>query len=335
MLRIMGLLPRHRRCRRGGVEWHVMTASSDHSASAWRRLLADPQAVLGLLLVAAFVILALAAPRLAPLDPYRQFPEGMTATGMPRPPGTAVIVDGVTRHFLLGTDALGRDQLSRLLFGARLSLAVGLLAMTVSLLIGAGVGLLSGYFRGWVEVVLMRATDIMLTIPTLILAIALVAVLPRTPVKLLGATIPREIVNVFLVIGLVSWTSIARVVRGETMRVSSMEYIEAARALGCSHGRILLRHVLPNVLPTIVVLASLGTAGAIVLDAGLSYLGIGIQPPLPSWGKMIFEGQPYLVTARWMILAPGLAVVLVVLGFNLLGNGLQSALDPHRRGRNG
>jgi peptide/nickel transport system permease protein len=305
--------------------------------SLWSRLRREPQAIAGLLLVASFVALALAAPWLAPFDPYQQFPEGVTEGGMPRPPGAAVTVETPAgpqlRRFPLGTDDLGRDQFSRLLYGARLSLAVGLLAMVVALGIGAGVGLLAGFCRGWTELVLMRLTDVMLTIPTLILAIALVAVMPRTPVRLLGVSVPREIINVFLVIGLVSWTSIARVVRSETLRVAAMEYVDAARALGCSRARILWRHVLPNVLPTIVVLASLGTAGAIVLDAGLSYLGIGIKPPLPSWGKMIFEGQPYLLTARWLIAAPGLAVVLVVLGFNLLGNGLQNALDPHRRGR--
>ena len=304
--------------------------------SVARVLLRDRQAWLGLLLVGGFVTAALLAPVLAPLDPNRQFREGLTATGMPLPPGTRVTVAGMAHTFWLGTDNLGRDQLSRLLFGARVSLAVGMLAMLTALSIGAGVGLLSGYCRGWVETVLMRLTDVMLTVPTLILAIAFVAVMPRGALKLtlpwVGVRqVPREVVNLFVVIGLVSWTGIARIVRSETLRVAAMEYVEAARALGCSSARILWRHVLPNVLPTIVVLASLGTANTILLDAGLSYLGIGIQPPLPSWGKMIFEGQPYLVTARWMILGPGLCVVLVVLGFNLLGQGLQDALDPHRR----
>lgn len=298
------------------------------------RFLADRQGVAGLCCVALLVILAGFADRLAPLDPFEQFPEGLTATGLPRPPGTPLehpTGDGwAARHFVVGTDNLGRDQFSRLLHGARLSLAVGVLAMITAVGIGAFVGILCGYFRGVVEAVLMRLTDIMLTIPTLVLAIAFVAVMPKGAVHVGAYVLPRELLNLFLVIGLVSWTGIARIVRSETLRVSVQEYVEAARALGCGHGRILWRHVLPNVLPTIVVLASLGTANTILLDAGLSYLGIGIPPPLPSWGAMINDGQPYLVTAPWMILGPGLAVVFAVLGFNLLGQGLQNALDPHR-----
>lgn len=302
--------------------------------SPLNRFLRDPQGLLGALLVGVFVVAALGAGRLAPLPPNQQFRDGLTAGAMPRPPGCTVQVDGRARTCWLGTDNLGRDQFSRLLHGARISLAIGTLAMGLALSIGAGIGLLSGYCRGWVEAVLMRLTDVMLTIPSLILAIAFVAVMPRGPLKLPWGLppLPRELLNLFLVIGLVSWTSIARIVRSETLRVSAMEYVQAARALGCSHARILLRHVLPNVLPTIVVLASLGTAGAILLDAGLSYLGIGIQPPLPSWGKMIFEGQPYLVTARWLIVGPGCCVLGVVLGFNLLGQGLQNALAPTQAG---
>ena len=305
--------------------------------SVLRRLLRDPQAVCGLVLVLGFVLLAAAAPLLAPLDSSAQYREGLTATGMPMPPGSPLTVDGHHHTFWLGSDTLGRDLLTRLIYGARFSLSIGLLAMVTAIGMGALVGLLAGYYRGTVEFVLMRITDVMLTVPTLILAIALVAVMPRGSLHfhLLGAEreLPRELINMFVVIGLVSWTGVARVVRSETLRVGAMEYVQAARALGCSHARVLRRHVLPNVLPTILVLATLGAAGAIVMDAGLSYLGLGVRPPHPTWGKMIADGQPYLVTAPWLILAPGLAVVLVVLGFNLLGQGLQNALDPNRRER--
>ncbi|MBI5835536.1 MAG: ABC transporter permease [Armatimonadetes bacterium] len=305
--------------------------------SVWRRLRRDPQALCGLVLVSGFILLAVAAPLLTPLNSSTQYPEGLTATGMPMPPGTTLTVGGARHTFWLGSDTLGRDLLTRLLFGARFSLSIGLLAMATAIGVGALVGLSAGYYRGRVEFVLMRLTDVMLTVPALILAIALVAVMPRGSLHfhLLGAEreLPRELINMFVVIGLVSWTGVARVVRSETLRVSAMEFVQAARALGCGHARVLFRHVLPNVLPTIVVLASLGAAGAIVMDAGLSYLGLGVRPPHPTWGKMIADGQPYLVTAPWMILAPGLAVVLVVLGFNLLGQGLQNALDPNRRER--
>lgn len=318
----------------------MSSAGATIPATPLARFRREPQAVVGLVLVGLMVLAATFAPQLAPLAPDEQYTDGLTATGMPRPPGSVVTIehDGgqVPRTFLLGSDNLGRDQLSRLIYGARISLAVGLLAMLTAVTIGAAIGLLSGFFRGWVETVLMRATDIMLTIPTLILAIAFVAVMPRQPLVLhLGwfgtHELPRELLNLFLVIGLVSWTGIARVVRSETLRVSTLDYVAAARALGCSRVRVLLRHVLPNVLPTIVVLASLATANTILLDAGLSYLGIGIPPPIPSWGAMINEGQPYLVTAPWMILGPGVCVVVAVLGFNLVGQGLQNALDPHRR----
>lgn len=301
----------------------------------------DPQAVLGTAIVVLFVLVAVFAGTLTPLDPYEQYPAGLTAAGMPVPPGTTFTVerDGRrrTHRFLLGTDNLGRDLYTRLVYGARISLAVGVLAMLTAVFIGAVVGLLAGYCRGLVELVLMRLTDMMLTIPTLVLAIALAVVMPKGTVRFgLGPLgpyeLPRQVLNLFLVIGLVNWTGIARVVRSETLRVAAMEYIEAARAVGCGHARIMLRHVLPNVLPTILVLASLATANTILLDAGLSYLGIGTPPPLPSWGAMINDGQPYLVAAKWMILGPGLCVVAAVLGFNLMGQGLQHALNPHRRG---
>ncbi|MCC7493366.1 MAG: ABC transporter permease [Fimbriimonadaceae bacterium] len=305
---------------------------------AWLgRFLHDAQGLSGLLLVAALLLAALLAPWLTPFDPHQQYEAGLTPAGMPATPGTVIDLSAAggpaSAVMRLGADNLGRDLLTRLLFGARISLAVGLAAMATAIGIGALVGLLAGYFRGRVELLLMRLTDMMLTIPTLVLAIALASLLPKTPLQLGGGReFPREILNLFIVIGLVNWTGVARIIRGETLRQGSMEYVEAARALGCGHGRILFRHVLPNVLPTIVVLGSLTTANTILLDAGLSYLGIGTPPPYPSWGAMINDGQPYLLTAKWLILGPGLCAMAAVLGFNLLGQGLQNALDPWRRG---
>ncbi|HAZ62211.1 MAG TPA: peptide ABC transporter permease [Armatimonadetes bacterium] len=307
---------------------------STRPAGLGRRLLREPQFVVGSLLVAVFVVAAIAAPWLSPLDPSTQFPEGLTSLGQPMPPGTPLADAAAGQTFRLGTDTLGRDLFTRLLYGARFSLVIGLLAMLTAVGVGALVGLLSGFYRSWLEFALMRLTDVMMTVPTLILAIALVAVMPRGSIffEFAGAEreLPRELLNLFVVIGLVSWTGVARVVRSETLRVSALEFVPAARALGCSPHRVLVRHVLPNVLPTIVVLASLGAAGAIVMDAGLSYLGLGVRPPHPTWGKMIADGQAYMTTAPWLVLAPGLSVVAVVLGFNLLGQGLQEALDPHQ-----
>ena len=305
------------------------------NAGLLRRLARDSQGLLGLLICGLLFAAALLAPLLTPFDSLTQYDDGLTSVGLPQPPGTTITIpageaaSAVRHRAVLGTDNLGRDLWTRLLFGARISLLVGLLAMLTAVFIGAAIGLLAGFLRGWVETVLMRLTDIMLTIPTLVLAIALAVVLPKDPVTLFGHDYPRQLLNLFVVIGLVNWTSIARIVRSETMRVSALEFVEAARALGCSNLRILVRHVLPNVLPTIVVLGSLATANTILLDAGLSYLGIGTPPPLPSWGAMINDGQPYLVTAPWLILGPGLAVVVAVLGFNLLGQGLQNALNPY------
>ncbi len=321
-----------------------MATGSSQAASGgglFRRTVRDDQGRLGLALCLLLFAMAVAAPRLTPFEATEQYPDGLTAVGLPRPPGTVLTLPARaaderrparperTARSLLGTDHLGRDLFCRLLYGARISLLVGLLAMLTAVFIGAAIGLLAGFLRGWVELLLMRLTDIMLTIPTLVLAIALAVVLPKDPVELFGREYPRQLLNLFVVIGLVNWTSIARIVRSETLRVSALEFIEAARALGCSNARILVRHVLPNVLPTIVVLGSLATANTILLDAGLSYLGIGTPPPLPSWGAMINDGQPYLVTAPWLILGPGIAVVIAVLGFNLLGQGLQNALNPY------
>jgi peptide/nickel transport system permease protein len=212
--------------------------------------------------------------------------------------------------FYFGTDDLGRDVLSRLLHGARISLLVGLVAMLVTMTIGTAVGLGAGYFGGITDVVLMRATDVMLAFPGLLLAVALVAVLRPS------------VWTIFIVIGLVSWTGVARVIRSEVLSLREREFVLAARAMGARDGRIVLRHILPNAWPTILVIAALSTSGTILLDAGLSFLGIGVPPPTPTWGRMIQEATSYYRVAPWLMLFPGVAVLTAVLAFNLIAYGL-------------
>lgn len=275
----------------------------------WRRVGSHRLLLAGVVLVLLFVAAALLAPWLAPHDPLRQFPDGLTAAGAPQPP---------SRRYLLGTDDFGRDLLSRLLFGARLSLTIGTAATALAVGVGATLGMAAGYFGGVTESVIMRVTDVVMAFPVLLLAIALVAVLRPS------------LTSVLLVVGLVNWTSVARVVRGETLSAREALFVEAARAQGASHGRILRRHILPQIAPTLLVLACLSVATTILLDAGLSYLGVGVPPPAPSWGAMLTEGQSYYRTAPWLALWPGLAIVAAVAGFNLLGFALQEMLNPRR-----
>lgn len=284
----------------------------------------------GLCLVGCLALAAALAPLLAPHRPSFQFADGLDPAGMPRPPSA---------RFPLGTDSLGRDVLSRVLFGARVSLAVGTAAMAAAAVIGLGMGLCAGYFGGLVDTLLMRFTDAVMTLPSLLLAIALSGLMDGRlihphpggwPVHFLDFRLERGLVSVLLVIAAVSWTGLARLVRGQALQLRDREFVEAARAMGGSAARILARHMLPNVLPTLAVLASMSTAGTISMEAGLSYLGVGVPPPAPSWGSMISEGQPYLIVAPWIVLAPGVAVVLAVVGCNLLGQGLQEVLDPRR-----
>ena len=252
----------------------------------------------GIAMGAVLVIAAIVGPALAPYDPTVTVAPQLAE---PTPPGAP---------FYLGTDELGRDVLSRLLYGARISLLVGLVAMLVTVTIGAGVGLAAGYFGGVVDLVLMRATDVLLAFPGLLLAVALVAVLRPS------------VWTIFIVIGLVSWTGVARVVRSEVLTVREHDYVWAARAMGAGHARILGRHVLPNILPTIVVIAALSTSGTVLLDAGLSFLGLGVPPPTPTWGRMIQEATSYYRVAPWLMLFPGSAVLFAVLTFNFIAYGL-------------
>ena len=301
-----------------------------------QRLVRHRLAQIGLLLLLLLLMAAFFAPFISRLDPTADLGGTKAITGEPFAPAQAIADSKFAgQTFLLGADTLGRDVWTRVLYGARLSLQVGFFAMLSSVLIGTTVGLISGYFGGWIDGALMRLTDIVLSLPTVLLVIAFVAVLPTDPINNplfrfhIGAeTLDRRVFNLLFVIGLVTWTRIARAVRGEVLSLKGREFIEAARATGGSHSRIIWKHLLPNVIPTVIVLATLATANNILLEAGLSYLGLGVEPETPSWGGMIAEGQPYLLSAPWITLAPGVAIVLAVAAFNLLGQALQETLEP-------
>lgn len=298
-----------------------------------RRMLKNRMVWAGGGTVVFLVVLALAAPVLTGLgylhDPMQQMSEGLDADGLPMAPGD---------RFILGTDQLGRDVLARLVHGTRISLLVGIVAMLIAVCVGMTVGMLAGYHGGWVNTLLMRGTDVMLTIPGLLLAIAFAGLMDGRVIHLhpgwldwhgLDITLKRGLVSVFLVIGLVSWTWIARTIRSQVLVLKNREFVTSSRAIGCSDMRIMVRHLLPNILPLIIVLGSLATANTVLLDAGLSYLGVGVPPPAPSWGTMIAEGQPYFIVSPHLTMAPGFGIIVAVAGFNLLGQGLQEVLDPY------
>lgn len=277
-----------------------------------RRLLHDPVAWFGLAVVAAAAAVALFAGQLAPYSPDEQFFDGLSLEGAPLPP------DG---RFWLGTDLLGRDLLSRLIHGARTSLAIGVLANSAAVLLGTSLGVLAGCARGWVGAAIMRFTDLMMAFPALLLAIAL------------SAIFRPSLWIVALVIALVNWVQVARVVYTETISLAEREFVEASRAVGAGPWRIILTHVLPHLVPTMLVWGTLGIATTVLLEATLSFLGVGVRPPTPSWGNIIFENQTYFATAPWLVFFPGTAILALALAFNLLGDTLRDALDPTQRGR--
>ena len=289
-----------------------------YSTLIWRRLRRDRVAMFGAVLVGLLILVALFAPLISPHDPAEQFRDGLTPDGQPVP--STLFSDKGGTDFLLGTDANGRDLLSRIFHGARVSLAVGVLANLLAVLLGIIVGVTAGYLGGWVETVLMRFTDIMMAFPTLLLAMTLVAILKPS------------LWIIIVVIGLVYWTWIARVVYSQVLAMREREFVVASRALGGNRRFVILHHILPQLIPTIIVWGTLGIATNVMLEASLSYLGIGVQPPTPSWGGMIQQGQSYYRSAPWLVIYPGLAIMITVFAFNLLGDGLRDALDPTQRG---
>lgn len=279
----------------------------------WRQLLGRPLALIGLFFIALTLAGALFAPWLTAFSPNDQMFDGLTIEGAPLPP------DG---KFWLGTDLLGRDLLTRILYGARTSLIIGIAANGTALLIGTLVGVTAGYFRGWIGAILMRFTDLMMAFPALLLAICLAAVFQPS------------LWIVAMVIALVNWVQTARVIFTETSSLAEREFIAAERTLGAGTGRILFRHILPHLVPTIIVWGTLGISTTVLLEATLSYLGVGVQPPTPSWGNIIFENQTYFQAAPWLVFFPGIAILALALGFNLVGDALRDILDPTQRGRN-
>jgi peptide/nickel transport system permease protein len=277
-------------------------------ARAWRH---DPGGLVGLAITAGGILIAVFAPLLAPYDPDAQDILNSLV-------GPSWLAGGAPGH-LLGTDQVGRDVLSRIIFGSRVSLSIGFLAVAISAPLGVTIGLVTAYYGGWLEDLMMRLADAQLAIPFLLLAIAIVAVLGP------GLT------NVILVLGLASWVVYARVVRAEVLSLKNKEFVEAARAIGATDARVIVCHILPNTLVPVSVIATFAVAHMILAESSLSFLGLGVPPPTPTWGGMVGDSRNYLTTAWWLPVFPGLAIALTVQGVNFLGDWLREALDPRRR----
>ena len=269
------------------------------------RLVRRRGAMLGLVIVLAFVVIAVFAPFISPQDPLQT--------------SWSAVRQAPSAQYLLGTDEIGRDVLSRVIWGARASLLAGLVSVCIAMALGVPIGLLAGYVGGWVDGVISRFTDSMLAVPFLILAIALAAFLGPS------------LTNAMIAIGVSSTPIFIRLTRGQVLSVKVEDFVEAASAVGNPHWRIALRHILPNILPPLIVQATLAIAAAIIAEASLSFLGLGQQPPAPSWGSMLNTAKNYVDNAPWMAIWPGVSIFLLVLSFNLLGDGLRDALDPKHK----
>ena len=284
------------------------TPNQPHRRPAWGRLRLDVPGTIGLLIVLTVLIVAIAGPALAPFDPLKS-----SLAARNKPPGF-VAPDGAIH--VLGTDPLGRDILSRIIAGTRVSLAVGLLATTFAMLFGVAVGLLTGYNRGWLDSLLMRLADIQLAFPAILLALAILAVLgPSTS-------------NLIIVLSLSYWVPFARVIRGDVLGMMNLEYVGAATALGAGSRRVMLRHLLPNLISSLSVLYTVNLTRTILAESSLSFLGFGVQPPTPTWGGMLGAGRGYLADAWWVATFPGIALTITVLGINLVGDWLRDRFDP-------
>ncbi len=279
--------------------------ASEAQESFWSGFRRNPLAVSGLALVTVLAAVALAAPLIAPYDP-----SAIDTFHILEPPSLA---------HPCGTDTLGRDCLSRLIYGARISLFVGFVAVGIATAVGTVLGAVAGFYGGWIDTAIMRLVDVMLCFPTIFLIMAVIAFLEPS------------IWNIMVVIGLTGWMGVARLVRAEFLSLKGRDFVLAARISGASNARILFSHILPNAIAPVLVAATLGVGNAILTESALSFLGIGVQPPTPSWGNMLTEGKDNLEIAWWLSLYPGLAILITVLGYNLLGEGLRDALDPRSR----
>jgi peptide/nickel transport system permease protein len=288
-----------------GLEPRDVAGEERPAARAWRRLKQRKSAMLGLIIICVLILLAVFAPLIAPFDPAQQ-----SWTAVRKAPSWA--------HWF-GTDESGRDLLSRVIYGARASLLAGVVSVSIALTAGVPIGLLAGYRGGWIDALISRITDAMLACPNLILAIALAAFLGPS------------LTNAMIAIGITATPVFVRMTRGQVLAVKVEDYVEAARAVGNPGWRIAVKHILPNIMPALLVQATLAIAAAIIAEASLSFLGLGQQPPAPSWGSMLNTAQRFLTNAPWMAVWPGLAIFLSVLSFNLLGDGLRDALDPKER----
>lgn len=268
----------------------------------FKKALSNPLAMVGFIIIVSVFVLAMLAPVVSPYDPNDIDVK-------------AILLAPSWQHWM-GTDGLGRDVLSRMLHGGRISLLVGLVAVGIATAIGIVLGAISGYYRGWVDTLIMRLVDVMLSIPSFFLILAVIAFL--TP----------SIWNIMIVIGLTSWMGVTRLVRAEFLSLSGREFVLASRTLGAKDARLIFTHLLPNSLTPIIVSAVLGVAGAVLMESGLSFLGLGVQAPQASWGNILTDGKEYIQFAWWLSLFPGLAILITVLGYNLLGEGLRDALDP-------
>ncbi len=276
-----------------------------------RRLLRSPVGMVGAVIVAVVLCIAVAAPLLARHDP--------TQVAFDRPLRPPAWISGGAWAFALGTDSLGRDVLSRVIYGSRVSVIVGVCAVSVASMIGVSVGLLAGYFGGTLDAIIGRVVDTVLSVPFIVLALAVVGVLGPS------------LVNLIVVLGAVGWVSYARVVRGDVLSVRTREYVQAAAAIGQTERWIILRHILPNVAPSVIVLATLDVATVIIAESALSFLGLGVQPPTVTWGSMLADGRQYVATAWWLAVAPGMAITITVLGIIFFGDWLRDVLDPRLR----
>ena len=266
-----------------------------------KKLLKNKLFLFGLIVIGVLFCMAALAPVLSPYDPSKILSSS---------------ISGPSLQHWFGTDDLGRDLFSRVMWGAQISLTVGFIAVVISIVIGTLYGAFSGYFGGWIDEVLMRFVDVMLAFPSIFLILTIQALL--TP----------NIYNVMIVIGLTSWMGVARLVRAEFLSIKERQYVEAARAIGCSPLRIIFRHILPNALSPVIVAATLGMAGAILTESALSFLGMGVQPPTPSWGNLLMDSQAYLFDAPWLSIIPGLFILLAVLSLYFIGEGLREAFNP-------